>query len=108
MALDHQGVFALRRLMENGRTYVKTSGVYETSKDGPPAYGDVAKLARLLIGTYPDHCLWATNWPHPSKPNDLPDDSHLADLFAEWCGNETVRHRILVETPAEVYGFPKD
>ena len=106
VTLDHPGVAALRRLLDNGRTYVKTSGVYETSKEGPPAYGDVAKLAQALIRDYPERCLWATNWPHPSKPNDPPDDSHLADLFAGWCGSEAVRKRILVENPAGVYGFP--
>jgi D-galactarolactone isomerase len=105
VALDHPGVRALRRLLENGRTYVKTSGVYETSKVGPPGYHDVARLAETLIRAYPERCLWATNWPHPSKPNDIPDDSQLADLFSVWCGSEAQRHRILVETPAEVYGF---
>ncbi len=106
VAPEHPGVAAMRRLLESGRTYVKTSGVYETSKEGPPAYGDVARLARALIRDYPDRCLWATNWPHPSKPNDLPDDSQLADLFTEWCGSDAVRKRILVDNPAEVYGFP--
>lgn len=106
VALDHPGVATLRRLLENGRTFVKTSGVYETSKEGPPAYGDVARLAETLIRDYPERCLWATNWPHPSKPNDLPDDSRLADLLGGWCGSEAVRRRILVGNPAEVYGFP--
>lgn len=106
VALDHPGVAALRRLLENGRTYVKTSGVYETSKEGPPTYSDVARLAQAFIRDTPESCLWATNWPHPSKPNDIPDDTHLADLFAEWCGSEAVRKRILVDNPAEVYGFP--
>lgn len=103
--IDHPGVTALRRLIEKGRTYVKTSGVYETSREGPPAYRDVAVLARLFVSHNSERCLWATNWPHPSKPNEVPDDSHLADLFAEWCGSEAARRRILVDNPAVVYGF---
>lgn len=103
--VNHPGVSALRRLIDAGRTHVKTSGVYETSREGAPSYEDVAVLARMLIKHYPERCLWATNWPHPSKPNDLPDDSHLADLFTEWCGSEAVRARILVGNPAELYGF---
>jgi hypothetical protein len=34
--LDHPGFTALRRLLDNGRTWVKTSGVYETSRIGAP------------------------------------------------------------------------
>ena len=105
VALDHPGVSALRRLLERGRTHVKVSGIYETSKDGPPYYADVAKLGQLFVGSYPERCLWATNWPHPTKPADPPDDSNLADVFAGWCASEAVRKRILVENPTGLYGF---
>lgn len=102
---DHPGVRALLRLIDTGRCWVKTSGVYETSLSGAPAYEDVARIARLLIQSAPERCLFATNWPHPSKPDALPDDAHLIDLFAEWCGSESVVRRIMVANAAEVYGF---
>ncbi len=106
---DHAGFKALCRLLEAGETWVKTSGVYETSRDGPPHYADVAVLARTLIARYPERCVWATNWPHPSKPGDPPDDSLLVDLLAEWCGSEATLERVLVGNPAALYGFdPKD
>lgn len=104
--LDHPGFAALRRLIERGRSWVKTSGVYETSRTGPPAYADVAVLARALISHFPERCLWATNWPHPSKPANPPDDAHLLDLFASWCGSQAVFRQALVENPATLYGFP--
>ncbi|MBS7540901.1 amidohydrolase family protein [Ancylobacter lacus] len=106
VGIDHPGFRALRRLVEGGRTFVKTSGVYETSRLGPPDYADVARLARTLIAAYPERCLFATNWPHPSKPGNPPDDAGLLDLFAGWCGDAAVAARILVDNPAEVYGFP--
>ncbi len=102
---DHPGFKALLRLIEGGRTWVKTSGVYETSRTGYPDYADVALLATAVIAQTPERCLFATNWPHPSKPNDLPDDAHLLDLFAGWAGDDRTIHRIMVENPAEVYGF---
>ncbi|MBO1325698.1 amidohydrolase family protein [Acetobacter sp. TBRC 12305] len=102
---DHEGFCALRRLIDRGRTWVKTSGVYETSRVGAPDYADVAVLARTLIETVPDRCLFATNWPHPSKPNALPDDARLLDLFAGWCGDEKTAATIMVDNPATVYGF---
>ncbi|TXH37495.1 MAG: amidohydrolase [Rhodospirillaceae bacterium] len=102
---DHPGFRALRQLINGGRTWVKTSGVYETSVTGAPDYADVALLARALIADAPERCLFATNWPHPSKPNDPPNDSHLLDLFAGWCGDAATAKRILVDNPAEIYGF---
>jgi len=102
---DHPGFRALRHLINGGRTWVKTSGVYETSVTGAPGYTDVAVLARTLIAEVPERCLFATNWPHPSKPNDPPNDAHLLDLFAGWCSNVTIAKTILVDNPAEVYEF---
>ncbi|MDF2996420.1 MAG: amidohydrolase [Xanthobacteraceae bacterium] len=103
--LDHPGFTALRRLLDNGRTWVKTSGVYETSRIGAPDYPDVAALARALITHAPERCLFATNWPHPSKPGNPPDDARLVDLFHEWCGDDLVAARIMVDNPMELYGF---
>lgn len=102
---DHPGFAALCRLIDSGKAWVKTSGVYETSRSGAPDYADVSLLARTLIDRFPERCVWATNWPHPSKPGNPPDDSHLLDLFAGWCGNASRMHRILVENPATLYGF---
>ena len=49
--------------------------------------------------------LYATNWPHPSLKNNLPDDASLLDLVNEWSGSEAVRQKILVDNPAKLYGF---
>ena len=102
---DHPGFTALCRLIEAGKAWVKTSGVYETSRTGPPDYADVAVLARMLIDRFPERCVWATNWPHPSKPCNPPDDALLVDLLADWCGTETRMRRILVDNPTALYGF---
>jgi len=105
VGIGHPGFAALRRLVDTGRAFVKTSGVYETSRAGAPDYEDVACLARTLIAHAPERCLFATNWPHPSKPGNPPDDARLIDLFAQWCGTEAVARRIMVDNPAELYGF---
>lgn len=107
VGLDHPGFRALCNLLETGRTWVKTSGVYETSREGLPDYADVALFARELIRRFPERALWATNWPHPSKPDTPPDDARLVDLFAGWCGSDEVMRRILVTNPETVYGFPR-
>jgi len=54
----------------------------------------------------PQRMLWASNWPHPTAPKDaFPDDANLLDLLLEWAPDEAVRRRILVDNPAELYGF---
>jgi D-galactarolactone isomerase len=106
VAPDHPSFKCLLRLVENGRTWVKLSAPYETSKLGPPHYADVSALAKTLVRTAPERMVWASNWPHPSVPRDkLPDDADLLDLMADWAPNEVQRRKILVDNPAALYGF---
>ncbi len=105
VGLEHPGVAALFSLLDSGRVWVKTSGVYETSKRGPPGYEDVAVLAQALIDRFPERCVWATNWPHPSKPGSPPDDAHLLDLALSWCRSQLRAQKILVDNPGQLYGF---
>ncbi len=118
LVIDHNGKFlepvtvddpafkCLLRLLENGRTWVKLSAPYETSKKGPPLYPDVGALAKALVKAAPERCVWASNWPHPSVPRDkCPDDADLLDLLLDWAPDEKTRNRILVDNPARLYGF---
>ena len=103
---DHPGVGALKRLLDNGRTWVKISGAYMTSQTGAPDYADVAVVQRALIAHAPERCVWATNWPHPpATPASMPDDAALLDLLFTWAGNAGVARRILADNPAALYGF---
>jgi predicted TIM-barrel fold metal-dependent hydrolase len=38
----------------------------------------------------------------------MPNDGDLVDLIPSWVPDEAARHRMLVENPAELYGFPND
>lgn len=118
LVIDHNGKFlepvavgdpafkCLLRLLANGRTWVKLSAPYETSKKGPPLYPDVGALAKALVKAAPERCVWASNWPHPSVPRDkCPDDADLLDLLLDWAPDETTRNKILVDNPAKLYGF---
>ena len=97
---------ALLRLLDTGRCWVKLAAAYETSKTGAPQYEDVSRLARALVKHAPERMLWASNWPHPSAPKDnVPDDADLLDLLLDWAPDEATRKKILVDNPAELYGF---
>ena len=102
--VDHPAFRCLLRLVESGRVWVKLSAPYECSKLGPPLYGDVGRLAKALVKAAPERMLWASNWPHPSV-KDKPDDAMLLDLLLDWAPDDKTRKRILVDNPAELYGF---
>jgi len=105
---QHEAFRALLRLMDTGHCWVKLSAPYEVSKTGAPGYNDVGKLAKALVKYSPERLLWASNWPHPSAPRDrMPDDANLLDLLLDWVPDEATRRKILVDNPAELYGFAR-
>jgi D-galactarolactone isomerase len=106
VALDHQAFKCLARLVDTGRCWVKLSAPYETSKTGAPNYEDVSQLARALVKQAPERMLWASNWPHPSVPKEQrPDDVVLLELLLDWAPDENTRRKVLVDNPAQLYGF---
>jgi D-galactarolactone isomerase len=102
--VEHPGFRTILHLIDRGRTWLKLAGAYETSKAGAPLYPDVGALATVAIRAVPERMIWASNWPHVSV-QDPPDDAALLDLLFDWAPDEAVRRRILVENPAELYGF---
>jgi D-galactarolactone isomerase len=101
----HPGFRALLGLLDNGRCWLKLSGAYEVSRAGPPDFADVGALATAAVAAAPERMLWGSNWPHVSKLADPPDDAGQLDLLLQWADNAALRRRILVENPAQLYGF---
>ena len=96
----------IRGLLDKGRTWVKLSGPYVSSKQGAPGYADAGAVAAAYVRAAPERLVWGSDWPHPTeKPDHKPDDAHLLDLFADWAGTGAAFRRILVDNPAELYGF---
>ena len=106
VGLKHPVFNVIRRLVDKGRTWVKLSVTYDNTKDGPPEYADITQVAQAFVKAAPERMVWGSNWPHPNETNK-PDDATLFDLMAKWAPDATTRHRILVENPAELCGFPK-
>lgn len=96
-----QGLLALLR---GGKDYVKLSHAYHISTQGPP-YADTTPFARALVEAAPDRLVWGSDWPHPIVHGPMPNDGELLDLLAEWAPDAGVRHRILADNGARLYGF---
>jgi predicted TIM-barrel fold metal-dependent hydrolase len=110
------GFTALVDLVRSGRAYVKISGAYRSSNQGPD-YPNVAPLAKALIAANPRRIVWGTDWPHPDStavrgraatdvaPLLQVDDGRLLNQLPVWAPDSEQRKRILVDNPAELYGF---
>jgi 2-pyrone-4,6-dicarboxylate lactonase len=95
---------ALLRLVGEGEVHVKVSAPYRLSAQFPD-YGDARAFHDALLAANPDSLMWGSDWPHPSIAAEvMPDDGHLLDLFMAWTPNEATQRRILVETPARLFG----
>jgi D-galactarolactone isomerase len=104
--LDSPAYKTMRKLIDQGRTWVKLSGAYQDTKVGPPTYGDATPIAQAYVKAAPERMVWGSDWPHPTE-KDKPDDAVLFDLLAVWAPDEATRNRILVQNPETLYGFGK-
>lgn len=104
--LDHPGFLDLKRLVMEGRAWVKLSGAYRfTSSTGFP-YDDVKPYAQALIQANSSRMLWASDWPHPCIPVEMPNDTDLLESLFDWTDNDdALINRILVDNPATLYDF---
>lgn len=90
---------------DTGRVWVKLSGAYLDSRDGLAArYADMAPVARHWAATLPNRVVWGGDWPHVTETHK-PDDVDLLRLLTEWIPDDAARQRILVDNPAQLYGF---
>ena len=103
--VDDPAFASLLRLLDGGRCWVKLSAPYESSRRSAPAYDDVAPLARALVQSHPERCVWASNWPHPGRV-PTPSNAVMLDQLLNWADDDATRRRILVDNPASLYGFP--
>lgn len=105
VGVDDPAFKVLLRLLEGGRCWVKLSAPYESSSLGiEERWSDVAPEGRALAKAAPERMLWASNWPHPGQTG-MPRTPFFLDLLADYVDDEKTRDRILVDNPAELYGF---
>lgn len=103
-ALDNPGFQGLLELAESGRCWVKLTGPYRIAAEDLP-YADVDPFAKALVTRAPHRLLWGSDWPHVMMKKTMPDDGRLADTLVRCASDKTLRQRILVDNPAQLYQF---
>lgn len=102
---DDPAFGVVARLVERDRAWVKLSGAYLNTRNGPPGYPDASRVARAFVALAPERLVWGSDWPHVTETLRKPDDAVLLDLLASWSGDPAIRDRILVDNPERLYGF---
>jgi len=92
----------VRDCLETGRCWVKLSPRFSQQSELP--FSDVLPFVDALVRRAPDRLLWGSDWPHPNYYNPMPNDADLVDLMLDWIPDESVRNRIFVDNPAELFG----
>lgn len=98
------GFRALLALLDTGRCWVKLASLYRSSAE-PYPHADMLPMIHAVVAARPDRVIWGTNWPHPIYRGAMPNDADLVDLLPRWIPDEAIRHRVLVDNPAALYGF---
>ena len=103
--IDSPGFRVVLECLDTGRCWVKLSGPNRFSDQDTLPYSDTRPFAQALIERAPNRVLWGSDWPHPNWFKPMPNDADLLDLLLDWAADDAARQRILVDNPAELFGF---
>jgi 2-pyrone-4,6-dicarboxylate lactonase len=102
--IDGEGFRFVLACLDTGRCWVKLSP--RISKQDTFPFSDTDPLVKKLVAHAPTRLLWGSDWPHPQYFKPMPNDVALLDMMLDWVPDEATRHRIFVDNPAEIFGFP--
>ena len=101
---EQPAMHALLSLLARGNSWVKISGAYRIDHGLAP-WPAAKPYALRLLEEFPERLVWGTDWPHPMPPGTMPNDGDLLDALWDWCQDEELYRRVLVDNPAQLYGF---
>ena len=104
LGIDDPGFRAMLTLLREADCWVKLSGAYRMSSEGPP-YGDTIPFAQALVAARPDRLVWGSDWPHVHLAGPMPNVGDLIDLMADWVPDAATRDRIFAANAHRLYGF---
>ena len=84
-----------------GYCWIKLTAPYRCSLD--PNYADIVPLAQEVIAAAENRIIWGSDIPHMGFMDS--NSIQLFNLMRDFAPDEKTRNRILVDNPAELYGF---
>jgi 2-pyrone-4,6-dicarboxylate lactonase len=106
LGAEHADFAALFELLKNPLFHVKVSGIdrIDSNPAHAPEYSAGVALAKLLVESYPDQCVWGTDFPHPNHTH-VPNDSELVEALSRLACTQVLMNKLLVTNPERLYGF---
>lgn len=101
--VDDPAFQTVLKALRDGDIWIKLS-VCRVSKMAPD-YLDLKPFHDALVAANPGRLLWGSDWPFVRMGEQSPDAGQLLDLFHAWVPDAAIRHAILVDNPAALYGF---
>lgn len=102
LGTQHPGMFAMKKLMDQGWFWVKLSGVANVSSQAP-CYEDAHHIHAELVSHCPERLVWGSDWPHTRPKGGVPSTNLLFQRFLDWTPSSQLRFRILTANPLELY-----
>jgi 2-pyrone-4,6-dicarboxylate lactonase len=107
LAKDGAGQPGFRALIDllrlgEGRAWVKLTGAYRIST--APRFADIDPMAAALIAAAPDRLIWGSDYPHLSFADKV-GSVELFNLIDRWAPDAAMKRKILVDNPAQLFGF---
>ena len=94
------GFTSLANLLNLDNVWIKSSAAYRLNRD--PQHPLVQSLARYILRSRPDRCVFATDWPH-TRFEDVDVITYLEEFF-KWCDAESVPlKKVLVDNAQELF-----
>ncbi|QJF50702.1 amidohydrolase family protein [Roseobacter ponti] len=103
MIPESDGFRTLCNLLADGKAWVKLSALYRMC---PAPYDRADALVAALVAANPERCLWGSDWPHLMLADaEMPVAAELLNAFHRVVSDRATRERILVQNPANLFGF---
>jgi predicted TIM-barrel fold metal-dependent hydrolase len=103
--VDQPGLIAVLDALSAGNCWIKLAAPHRYSRTAPP-WPDLNPFVRAMVDAAPNRIIWGSDWPHVRVwDGAMPRDADQFDWLAD-CGIDAATRRlILVDNPAELYGF---
>jgi predicted TIM-barrel fold metal-dependent hydrolase len=99
--IDQPPLQALLELARRDNGWIKVCGAERISL---PPYAEAVPIAQAIIAAAPDRVLWGTDFPHPNPTHEA-DEADLVDLVPQFTADPVQQRKLLVDNPAQLYGF---
>jgi predicted TIM-barrel fold metal-dependent hydrolase len=115
--LEQSFIVQLIEMLNSGNVWMKLSAPQRITDH--PDSDQMAEFTKVLIRTNQDRLVWGSDWPHsgaqPGKkrikeeiePFHQINDGHALNRLNQWVKDPSILQKILVDNPAQLYGFEK-